>query len=738
MILQQHIFNPYFCSPSNYYEYSVLIFFSSSRLRALTDGGVSHQNASANPVSNHQNIPSSTTNLTSNSSLPTLFPINKYKLAQYRYGREEMLALFDNNVDMALELKEIPTLTVDKCQLPLALIPMNEDEHRLWSRSVNSEAMLRLNKMNANAGNAERDRPERSATVSGATPNERTTGPAIRTMRGGMTAERSRGRGRPAYYQRTGPYDENGETGEPRDAFRKNYEKSSSISEDGPREKSFDRSLSRGESSDEGNRNRKDVRLADNWRSGGRSDDRNNWRARGRTDDNWNRNHDSWRTDDRDGIGEDQQHRNGPIMRRGYGNHYKRNSEGWDDMDDEERKSNLPEWSLDDDMSCEARVGTFDASGAFREGSMDDEIKDNPPGHNSKDHNDLKKKVMDHNNSVNDNVNMDKNEAPPDDSKLLVDLDDDELSAPPFDDNKIMTGPPISKMSDNNIDSQFQLQSQLSHQHQPSILPQIQSQLQNQQMTSQLHPALQPSLQTQLQPQFQSHLQPQMQSQMQLQSQLPSQLQQQIQSQLQPQLQNQHQPQIQSQLQSQMLHQHPPQALSQPQPQSQMNTHHHIQTLLENSHINPNHKPHHEEDGLSHLEKAAENMVAQWTSEADQEERVLRDKQSNNMTVVPLHHEDAYKWFYRDPQGEIQGPFLPQEMYDWLVSGYFTVDLLVRRGCDERFSQLGELIKGWGRMPFITDKNPPPVVNMTQQTQPNKSINADALPSTLSPNSLYS
>lgn len=40
-------------------------------------------------------------------------------------------------------------------------------------------------------------------------------------------------------------------------------------------------------------------------------------------------------------------------------------------------------------------------------------------------------------------------------------------------------------------------------------------------------------------------------------------------------------------------------------------------------------------------------------------------------------------------------------MLDWFRSGYFTLNLLVRRGCDERYSQLGDLIKMWGRLPFM-------------------------------------
>lgn len=51
------------------------------------------------------------------------------------------------------------------------------------------------------------------------------------------------------------------------------------------------------------------------------------------------------------------------------------------------------------------------------------------------------------------------------------------------------------------------------------------------------------------------------------------------------------------------------------------------------------------------------------------------------------------KWYYRDPQGDVQGPFLASDMTEWYRAGYFSVNLLLKRQCDERFFTLGELIK---------------------------------------------
>lgn len=52
----------------------------------------------------------------------------RYQLAEHRYGREEMLALFDRNYKPPELLTTFSALYVEKTQLPLALIQMTEDE----------------------------------------------------------------------------------------------------------------------------------------------------------------------------------------------------------------------------------------------------------------------------------------------------------------------------------------------------------------------------------------------------------------------------------------------------------------------------------------------------------------------------------------------------------------------------------------------------------------------------------
>ena len=58
----------------------------------------------------------------------TVCPIPKYKLAEHRYGREEMLALYIPSNHISAELREHPTICIEKPQQPLALVPLSEDE----------------------------------------------------------------------------------------------------------------------------------------------------------------------------------------------------------------------------------------------------------------------------------------------------------------------------------------------------------------------------------------------------------------------------------------------------------------------------------------------------------------------------------------------------------------------------------------------------------------------------------
>ncbi|KAJ3140808.1 hypothetical protein HK100_009122, partial [Physocladia obscura] len=59
-------------------------------------------------------------------------------------------------------------------------------------------------------------------------------------------------------------------------------------------------------------------------------------------------------------------------------------------------------------------------------------------------------------------------------------------------------------------------------------------------------------------------------------------------------------------------------------------------------------------------------------------------------------------WFYKDPMGNIQGPFNTDQMQDWFSKSFFSEDLPVKREQDMLFEPLSNLLIRFGRdRPFI-------------------------------------
>ncbi|KAF1807201.1 hypothetical protein FB192DRAFT_1018652 [Mucor lusitanicus] len=64
------------------------------------------------------------------------------------------------------------------------------------------------------------------------------------------------------------------------------------------------------------------------------------------------------------------------------------------------------------------------------------------------------------------------------------------------------------------------------------------------------------------------------------------------------------------------------------------------------------------------------------------------------------------KWFYRDPSGQVQGPFTAQEMQDWYKAGFFVPTLMLRRDDETVFEPLMVLTQKVGNedQPFLTPR----------------------------------
>ena len=79
-----------------------------------------------------------------------------------------------------------------------------------------------------------------------------------------------------------------------------------------------------------------------------------------------------------------------------------------------------------------------------------------------------------------------------------------------------------------------------------------------------------------------------------------------------------------------------------------------------------------------------------------------------NLTTPPVTTTppQPLTWSYLDPQGQVQGPFQSEEMLEWYNAGYFPMDLMVRRVCDNKFTSLTELHKIYGRVPFTPGTHP--------------------------------
>ncbi|XP_051781079.1 GRB10-interacting GYF protein 1 isoform X1 [Erpetoichthys calabaricus] len=541
----------------------------------------------------------------------------KYKLAEYRYGREEMLALYvkENKFPDEMRDKEFAAILQEDPLQPLALVPLTEEEQRNFSMSVNSVAVLRL--MGKGAG----------AVPTGVTRGR------------GSNRGRGRGRGDSGFYQRS---IEDGEVGFGRSG--REIHRSQSWDDRGERrfEKRRD-GAGRTNFDEAGPSARKEYPRSDseNWRTlreEHEEDDGNegggSWRLAGVRREEGAPRSAGWR----EHGGERRRKFDFDFREHGDergGRRLRSNSDSFEDD-----KDGLPEWCMDDE---DDEMGTFDSSGAFM--SLKKTSKDPIPEEQELEFQGVEEE---------EEEKADGYKDPQEFGLETEQKDSSEKDLPEVAESDGKSPEPSSPSPSTVLVSQGpSLQSSVAESESPlqEVLlaePDTATDKGIKLVTDECVP-------------------------------LPTA------AQLSP-------------ATSSTLSSSPPSTSA----------------AIEFTAGGDNE----DDDGMNHLQQEAEKMVASLQDNSLEEERFTQTMQEsrNTAAALPLSHEAAMKWFYKDPQGEIQGPFTTQEMAEWFQAGYFTMTLLVKRGCDEGFQPLGEVIKMWGRVPFSPGPSPPPLLgNMDQE-----------------------
>ncbi|KAK2705895.1 hypothetical protein QYM36_016043 [Artemia franciscana] len=515
----------------------------------------------------------------------------QYKLPDYQYTREEMLALFHKGLDLPPGLNEFEHIFVEKAQTPMAFSTLTEDETNGWQRGINSDAALK------SAG--------RFIQSSG-------TG-SIRGGRGGISIERGRGRARSA-----GGY---GRMDEDETQRQPGLIRGNGRVFDRDRAQSLaDRNWNGDEWSNTSPRKEFVPRgAADNWRSRdgfrisesegekprwSKRDDDEGWKTAGRTE-KWVRGGSGWRESSRGNYRGDDNDDGFRERRTFYGGDRGRGRQHHqEEMDEEDPRSggaygrksypsktwgdasDIPEWAVD---TSKDKNGSFDASGAFR-GDDDDtdtflSIEDEDRYADGSPQKDIPSTV-----SKGNSTEEVKKAVPPE--KEPTEGVKAESKEPMKARDKIDRAPG----------------SPVKNQQALTTVPRGNA-TQNQQKGKS------------------------------------------------------------------------------PPSQAEAKTN---RDAVDTKHSG------FEEEGL---DRVADDLVARLVEE---------DEGKRKQAISPSPNDS---WYYKDPQGHVQGPFKSSEMIEWHKAGYFPKDLLVRRACDETFSKLDELAKIWGRNPpFLPGPSPRPIL----------------------------
>lgn len=115
--LNAHLF---VCCWCEYHLCCVLIRMGSSpscRLRTLSSQGGGNNTGPPSPTKPLQTPITPTANL-----------VKKFKLAEFRYGKEELLQLFADSTELPADMPPLPPISNVYSSHPLALLPLTEDE----------------------------------------------------------------------------------------------------------------------------------------------------------------------------------------------------------------------------------------------------------------------------------------------------------------------------------------------------------------------------------------------------------------------------------------------------------------------------------------------------------------------------------------------------------------------------------------------------------------------------------
>jgi len=80
------------------------------------------------------------------------------------------------------------------------------------------------------------------------------------------------------------------------------------------------------------------------------------------------------------------------------------------------------------------------------------------------------------------------------------------------------------------------------------------------------------------------------------------------------------------------------------------------------------------------------------TSESSEGKKKKKQYKAKSSYIADDEFEDilATGWFYKDSNGDKQGPFTTKEMKEWFVAGFFDDDLLVKRIHETEFGAISE------------------------------------------------